>query len=255
MSEKQSTLPNLERQLVTAASAAGASRPWRWRWPVVASWCVAVVAVGAATAGVLTGTGTEIDRGQTPAGTYAVQIKRDSRSTPADEICLQMRVEKERPAYGCGVAPTSSTPFGVLVVDQTPITDGMPTQQVAYGLAAENIARVSVLGPGTDHYDAETVARADLPGRYFGVVSPAMQRIEIVGYDASGAEVARVGSRRPPDHQPISHDDAVALGDPAGFAPTAVPLRHFSYESHRISPQEASDLGLTCDDGSGVCSR
>ncbi|HVY77911.1 MAG TPA: hypothetical protein VG898_05345 [Solirubrobacterales bacterium] len=68
-----------------------------------------------------------------------------------------------------------------------------------------------------------TEAKQGLPGRFFVVLVPHLGRIEVVGYDATGRERARIGSLAKPSHPPMSHAEAVAQGDPAGFAPTAAP--------------------------------
>jgi hypothetical protein len=248
--QPQATLPELERLLVVAA--AGAARRRRWRWPVALGSFVAIGAVAAAAAGVFYGEGSTVDSGQTEVGTYVVEIKSDSKSTPDDEICLQLRLGDGRPAYGCGVAPSAAKPFGVLIASYASESDAgaEPAERIFYGLVTSEISRVSVLGEGDEHVDADTVLKPGLPGRYFSLIAPTEERIEIVGFNASGAEVARIGSREEPTHQPLSHDDAVAQGDPAGFAPTAVPVRHFSYQGEEITPEQASELGLVCVEGS-----
>ncbi|MQA73958.1 MAG: hypothetical protein GEU88_06395 [Solirubrobacterales bacterium] len=107
---------------------------------------------------------------------------------------------------------------------------------------------MSALGDGSQHYDADTTVKPGLPGRYFSLTAPNEGRIELVGFDASGAEVARIGSRETPADKPLSHDEAVAQGDPAGFAPTAVPARSFVYRGESIDPAKADRLGLVCVD-------
>jgi hypothetical protein len=251
---RNATLPELEALLVAAATPRVAKRlPIRHRlgMPLAFAGLLATAGITAASAGVFGGGGPAIDSGTTPTGDYAsgsyvIRIKPDSsRAHHGGPICLQLQFAGSRPAYGCGSAPTAAEPFGLVIADG--LSEGA-VERVIYGLVADDITRVSALGEGSQHYDAETVAKHGLPGRYFSLTAPNEGRIELVGFDASGAEVARIGSRATPDHPPLSHDEAVAQGDPAGFAPTAVPASSFEYRGESIEPSKADELGLVCVD-------
>ncbi len=249
------TLPELEALLVAAAGSMPAKRlPIRQRlgMPLAFAGLLATAGVAAAAAGVFGGgSGPAIDRGATPSGDYAsgsyvIRVRPDSAHTNrGGPICLQLQFAGSRPAYGCGSAPTQAEPFGLVVVDGQ--SEGA-VERVIYGLVADDVARVSALGEGTQHYDAATVVKRGLPGRYFSLTAPNEGRIELVGFNSSGAEVARIGSRTTPDHEPLSHDEAVAQGDPSGFAPTAVPASSFVYRGQSIEPSKADRLGLVCVD-------
>lgn len=243
------TLPELEQQLLRAARLQTASRVRGRRWGMPALFASLLVAggVAAATAGVLQdGDESQIDSGQTSSGNYVIRIKPDSTNPhPGGPICLQLRFAGYRPAYGCGSRPTAENPFGVVIADASGIGS---TERVIYGLVSSDVWRVSVLGDGDDHIDTTTTVKQGLPGRYFSVAVPNDGRIEIVGYDAGGAEVARLGSRREPTNRPLSREQAVAQGDPAGFAPTVVPASSFLYQGDVIAPERAAALHLVCVD-------
>ena len=44
----------------------------------------------------------------------------------------------------------------------------------------------------------------------------------------------------------MSHAEAVAQGDPAGFAPAFAPPSTYTYKGKRIAPEEVLRLGLAC---------
>ena len=161
-------------------------------------------------------------------------------------VCLQLRYNGRGPSYGCGEAPTAAQPFGLVVADR--LEEGS-RERVIYGLAGGDIARVAALGKGGEHTDAATEPKDGLPGRFFAVVVPHLGRIELVGYDSAGKEVARIGSLARPAHPPHSKAEAVAQGDPAGFAPTIPISSHFVFEGHDISEAEATRRGLACLEG------
>jgi hypothetical protein len=131
---------------------------------------------------------------------------------------LQLRYEDRGPLYGCGDQPSEARPFGLVVADSL---DEGSRERVIYGLVSSDIARVSVLGGGGEHTDVVTEVKEGLPGRFFAVVVPHLGRIALVGYDASGQPRGRIGSLARPAHPPHSYAEAVAQGDPAGFAPAA----------------------------------
>jgi hypothetical protein len=161
-------------------------------------------------------------------------------------VCLQLRYDEGGPSYGCGDRPTARRPFGLMVAD--PLEEGS-RERVVYGLVSSDIARVSVLGKGGQHTDTTTEVKEGLPGRFFAVVVPHLGRIEVVGYDSAGGERARIGSIAEPAHQPLSHAEAVAQGDPAGFAPTAPTPNSYIYEGRHITEAEVIRLELACLEG------
>jgi hypothetical protein len=237
-------LPGLEQLLVRAARRGAAPRRrLRGRWFLAAAAAALVLAAGAAAAtGLL-----PIAEGETATGTYAVEpvsIADLAGIAPsAGEVCLQLRLEGRGPSYGCGDAPTSSQPFGLVVAD--PLAEGSD-ERVVYGLVSDEIARISVLGERGERTESATDPQAGLPGRFFAVVVPFLGRIEIVGYDETGRERARIGGRARPSHSPRSRAEARAQGDPAGFAPTVPTPSTYLYRGKTITEAEAMRLQLAC---------
>jgi hypothetical protein len=211
-------LPALEHLLVRAARSQAASRFGRRRW-ILATAAAALVLVGGAAAatGVL-----HVADGDTARGTFSIESRPLPASSPGEPsrgtVCLQLSYDRGGTSYGCGDRPTAAKPFGLLVADS--LEEGSP-ERVIYGLVSSDIARVSVLGK--EPTDTVTEVKQGLPGRFFAVLVPHLGRIELVGYGATGSERARIGSLARPSHPPLSHAEAVAQGDPAGFAPTAAP--------------------------------
>ena len=214
----QPILPDLENLLIRAARRRSAPRLAHRRLVLATAAVVLVLAGGAAAAtGVL-----HVADGNTSNGTFSIE----SRPVPATltgepsrgTVCLQLRYSERGTSFGCGGSPTAAKPFGLLVADSL---ERGSHERVIYGLVANDIARVRVLGE--EPIEATTEVKMGLPGRFFVALVPHLGRIEIVGYDAEGKERARIGSLAEPSHPPLSHDEAVAQGDPAGFAPTAVP--------------------------------
>ncbi len=239
-------LPELEQLLVRAARRRAAPRFGRRRWALaVALGALVLAAAAAAATGVL-----RIAGGTTAHGTFSVEravgpgVRQGGSS-----VCLQLRYNGRGPSYGCGEAPTAAQPFGLVVADR--LEEGS-RERVIYGLAGGDIARVAALGKGGEHTDAATERKDGLPGRFFAVVVPHLGRIELVGYDSAGKEVARIGSLARPAHPPHSKAEAVAQGDPAGFAPTMPISSHFVFEGHSISEAEATRRGLACLEGGEV---
>lgn len=74
----------------------------------------------------------------------------------------------------------------------------------------------------------------------------------MVGYDSVGRERARIGGLARPAHPPHSKAEAVAQGDPAGFAPTTPPPSSYTYKGKDISEAEAARLELVCLEGREV---
>jgi hypothetical protein len=237
-------LPGLEQLLVRAARRGAAPRRRiRRRWFLIAAAAALVLAAGAAAAtGLL-----PIAEGDTDRGTYTVEPVSISGLAGIDpsagQVCLQLRLEDRGPSYGCGDAPTSSQPFGLLVAD--PLAEGSD-ERVIYGLVKDEIARVSVLGEEGERTESATDPQAGLPGRFFAVVVPHLGRIEIVGYDENGRERARIGSRARPSHPPRSLAEAQAQGDPAGFAPTVPTPSTYLYRGKTITEAEAMRMQLAC---------
>lgn len=236
-------LPELEQLLVRAARRQAAPRFGRRRWALAAAAATLMLAAGAAAAtGVL-----HVADGQTSNGTFSVESRPVPANVPGEpprgSVCLQLRYDEGGPSYGCGDRPTATSPFGLVVADS--LAEGS-RERVVYGLVSSDIARVSVLGEDGEHTDASTEAKEGLPGRFFVVVVPHLGRIEIVGYDSAGTERARIGSLSRPAHSPLSHAEAVAQGDPAGFAPAVAPPSSYTYKGKTITEAEANRLELAC---------
>ena len=251
--DNPAVLPALEHTLVTAARARATRRPSRRRLGVslaLAGLLCATVA-GAATGVIDLEDGAEVERGTSPSGAYVIRYKPKHAGPAGGDLCLQVRIPQARPTYGCGWVPSPERPFGVVIAD--PLDNG--PQRLVYGLVLEEIATVALLGEGDDETRVETVEKPGLPGRYFSILGPGITeapnagRIELVGYAEDGSEIARIVSRETPNHKPLSHDDSVAQGDPAGFAPTVVPARVYTYKGQEIDPARADALGLVCVEG------
>ena len=238
-------LPELEQLLVRAARRRAAPRLGRRRWVLaVAVGALALAAAAAAATGVL-----RIASGTTAHGTFSVERATLEGEGRSGSICLQLRYNGRGPSYGCGEAPTAEKPFGLVVADR--LEEGF-RERVIYGLVGGDVARVAALGKGGERTDTATERKDGLPGRFFAVVVPHLGRIELVGYDSTGKEVARIGSLAQPAHPPHSKAEAVAQGDPAGFAPTMPLSTHFVFEGHSISEAEATGRGLACIQGREV---
>lgn len=237
------TLPQLERLLVDAARRRATPRFRRPRWVLglAAGSLIMVGGAAAAATGVI-----HISDGRSAAGEYSIDRRPSSSDAPSgsdtSSICLQLRYNEGGAAYGCGERPTTAKPFGLVIADAL---DGS-RERVIYGLVSSEITRVSALGVGDLHTDAATRESSNLPGRFFSMTTANRGRIELVGYDAAGQERARIGSRARPDHSPRSHDEAVAQGDLAGFAPAIAMATSFSYGGSSITPGEAAKRGLSC---------
>jgi hypothetical protein len=215
-------LPGLEHLLVRAARRGAASRFGRRRW-VLATAAAALVLVGGAAAatGVL-----HVADGDTSKGTFSIESRPVPETDPGEpsrgSVCLQLRYDERNASYGCGDRPTAARPFGLLVADSVAESSGDGSRErVIYGLVRSDIEHVSVLG--REPISTRTEAKEGLPGRFFVVLVPHLGRIEVVGYDVAGHERARIGSLARPADPPLSHAEAVAQGDPAGFAPTFAP--------------------------------
>ncbi len=219
---QRSILPELEHLLIRAARRQTAPRLGRRRW-ILATAAVALALAGgaAATTGVL-----HIADGDTSKGAFSIESRPVPATGPGEpsrgSVCLQLSYEGRGTSYGCGDKPTVARPFGLLVADSVAETPGDKSRErVIYGLVTSDIKRVSVLGKRP--ISAVTEFKKGLPGRFFVVLMPHLGRIEVVGYDAAGHERGQIGSLARPSHPPLSHAEAVAQGDPAGFAPTFAP--------------------------------
>lgn len=243
---RPAVLPELEHLLVRAARRRAAPRFPRRRWLLALAAATLVLAAGAAAAtGVF-----EVGRGSTSEGSFSVE----TRSAPArgagepspGSICLQLTYGERGAAFGCGERPSAARPFGLLISD--PLGGGS-REGVVYGLVAADIAKVRVLTPGGGRHAATTEEKDGLPGRFFAVVVPRLSRVEVVGYDGSGKERARIGSLAPAARPPLSHAEAVEQGDPAGFAPTTPTPDTWTFHGKAITEAEASRRGLACVQG------
>ncbi len=142
-------LPELEQLLVRAARRRAARRLPRRRWVLaVAVGALVLAAAAAAATGVL-----DITSGRTAHGTFTVQRASIPGSEHGGPICLQLRYDGRDPSYGCGEPPSAGKPFGLLVAD--PLAEGSP-ERVVYGLVADDVARVAVLGRGGHRAEADT---------------------------------------------------------------------------------------------------
>jgi hypothetical protein len=236
-------LPELEHLLLHAARRRKATRFGRRRWALAIAAAALLLAAGAAaTTGVL-----HVADGHTRKGTFSIESRpvptNAAGEPPRGSVCLQLLYNEGGASYGCGGRPASARPFGLLVADS--LEEGS-RERVIYGLVAADIARISVLGDGGEHTDAVTEAKQGLPGRFFAVSVPHLGRIELVGYDSLGNERARIGSLAPPTHPPHSKAEAVAQGDPAGFAPTVAPPSSFKYQGKSITAAEAVRRQFVC---------
>jgi hypothetical protein len=235
------TIPELEHLLVRAARRRTASRLGRRRWALAAAAASLLVAAGGAAAtGVF-----QLAGGETAGGAFSVE----SRVVPATganarngSVCLQLTFSGRGAAYGCGERPGASKPFGLVVAD--PLDNR--GERVVYGLVADAISRVEVLGGEGSAVEAETREHSEVPGRFFVVVAPRDGQIELVGYSADGKEVARFGSLEPPAGPPLSKAEAIEQGDPAGFAPAVTAPEAFVYKGEPIKPRVATRLGIAC---------
>jgi hypothetical protein len=216
---QQSILPELEHLLVRAARRQTAPRFGRRRWILATAALALALAGGAAAAtGVL-----HIAGGDTSKGAFSIESRPVPATDPGEpsrgSVCLQLSYDERDASFGCGDKPTAARPFGLLVADS--VADSPADQsreRVIYGLVRSDIERISVLGKRP--ISTVTEPKEGLPGRFFVVLVPRLGRIEVVGYDAAGHERARIGSLARPSHPPLSHAEAMAQGDPAGFAPT-----------------------------------
>lgn len=236
-----STLPQLEHELLRAARRRAAARRLRGR-PLAVVLVTTALAAGGATAATQL---LKVDEGATARGPYVIERLPDRDG----QVCLQYRDAGRRPAYGCGPGPSARQPIGLVVADPR----AAPGKRIIYGLVAESVARVSVLGHGSEHVDVTPRTQDGLPSKYFLASVAKTPRIELVAYDSKGQQIARVGSRKPRSDLPRSKDEAVAQGHPIGFAPTAAPVSHFTYRGQPIDPDEAARRQLACtEDEVGV---
>jgi hypothetical protein len=183
-----------------------------------------------------------VDAGSTSSGSYVI----DRGPNQADGVCLHLRFAAHRPAYGCADRPDEQHAFGLVVADSAPGS----AQRVIYGLVAANVARVTVLGDGDARTDATPRPSGDLPGQFFSVTVPDRGRIELVAYDASARELARLGSRAEPTQPAGSLAELRAQGNPAGFAPGPAVPGGVDYRGRALTIEEAKRHGLICTQGS-----
>lgn len=245
--EHETVLPQLESRLRTAATRRARPKP-RWRRaPVIL--CASLALTASAAAASVTGfLSTVVSTGNSDHGAYVIGTK-DSQGTVYGGICLQLRVAGGGPAYGCGRAPSTERPFGLVVADSLDSTD----ERVIYGLVSSAADTVRVLGKGTAYTVAPTSTKPGLPGRFFKSKVANTGRIELVAIAKDGSVIGHIGSRTTPTHPAASHDEAIAQGDPAGFGPAVSLPSSFTYEGKQIDPDDAARRGLICaQDRQGV---
>jgi hypothetical protein len=247
--EESPALPQLEQLLVRAARRRATPRlaRVRRRWVMaVAAASLILVGGAAAATGVV-----HIADGTTPHGSYSIETREvisvDAREGRQGSICLQLRFDAGRPAYGCGDRPTTTHPFGLVIADSL---EGSG-ERVIYGLVSDEIAKIAVLHPGSGSTAAPTEAKAGLPGRFFSIAVPSDSQIALVGYDSAGTEIARVGNLSLPAEAAQSRQQAIEQGDPAGFAPTAPPSSSLTYKGRSITPAEEERMHLSCLESGG----
>jgi hypothetical protein len=233
-----STLPQLEQLLVRAARRGIAPRLGRRRWALaVAAASLLLAAAAAAATDVF-----ELAGGETDGGRFSVSRVTPSTGPSQGSICLQLTFSGRGSAYGCGPRPTAAKPFGLVIAD--PLDNG--DERVVYGLVASAISRVEVRGGAGSEAEATTGERGGLPGRFFALVAPSDGRLELIGYDADGQEVARLGSTEASPSPPLSKAEAIEQGDPAGFAPAVEAPEDYVYRGEQIEPGAAARMGLAC---------
>jgi len=237
------TLPQLEHLLVRAARHRTGARFARRRWAL----SVAAASLLAAGAAVAATDVFELASGETEGGIFRVEraTRVTGRDAPAGSVCLQLTFSGRGAAYGCGARPTGSRPFGLVIAD--PLDNG--AERVVYGLVVDAISRIRVLGGKGSETAAATGEQAGLPGRFFAIVVPSDGRIELVGYDDGGGEIARIGSIGGEETRPLSKAEAIEQGDPAGFAPAVPAPETYLYEDEPIDPGGVSQRGLACLEG------
>lgn len=244
-------LPELEQALVRAARRRRVRGLPRRRLMLAVA--IGIVALGA---GVATATRVfDVTSGKTAEGTFTVERRAPSSvggGEPAGSICLQLTYSGAgvggTTSYGCGPKPTPARPFGIVIVDY--LAEGLH-EEVAYGLVADGVARVAVLGSGGRHTYAATEVKDGLPGRFFAVVVPHRGRVELVGYASDGRVVARIG-RLSGTVDAHSKEEARAEGLQAGFAPTIEFPQEILFEGRRISSAELRRLRPSCAIGRTV---
>jgi hypothetical protein len=244
-------LPELEQILVRAARRRRVRGLPRRRLMLAVAIGIVVLGAGVATATRVL----DVTSGETAHGTFTVKRRALSSvggEEPAGSICLQLTYSGAgvggTTSYGCGPKPTVAEPFGVVTVDY--LAGGLH-EEVAYGLVADGVARVAVLGSGGRHTYATTEVKDGLPGRFFAVVVPHRGRVKLVGYAPDGRVVARIG-KPSGKTEADSKEEARAKGIQAGFAPTIAFPQEIIFEGHRISSAELRRLRPSCAIGRTV---
>jgi len=245
-------LPELEREL-RAAAARRARR--RWRRGRRAGLAVALVGAVAATTAAASGWLT-VERGSTSRGDYEIRTAPPPESRDADrdevaalrgehgKVCLELRFQGLRPSYGCGERPTERQSIGLVIVDQ----NAEPGQRLVYGLVSPAATEIRI---GTTPVAPRQ--REGLPGRFFSALVPARGPVHIVALNDRGEPIDQVGSPTRQAGTPHSRDEARAMGEPSGFAPTARPPSAFVYRGLEITADAAAAQGLVCnEDGTPI---
>jgi hypothetical protein len=192
-------MPEVKQQLVDAAARRHGRR--RRRLPVVGIACGAVVLAGAAAVGgdLLGNTQT----GPTERGSYTVNVHEDS----SGGLCVTADlVERGAPAATVPSRCTPGSPTGVLA----PLVIAVvPGGRLVFGLAHEDVARLTVAG-------AAQVSLHDVKGadrRSFAVVVPGTAPINIDAYTSDGQHLAQLASDQ---LGPIARGGSSANVEPAG---------------------------------------
>jgi hypothetical protein len=239
-------LPELERELRAAAARRVKRRRHRARRTGLA---VALVGAVAATTAAANGWLT-LERGTTSRGDYEIRTaapepreadEPDVAALRGDhgQVCLELRFQGLRPSYGCGERPTERQAIGVVVVDQ----NAEPGQRLVYGLASPAAAEIRIGATPVTPSEREGV-----PGRFFSALVPARGPIYIAALNDAGQPIDEIGSQTRQAGKPHSLDEAQAMGDPAGFAPTVRPASAVVYRGREITDDAARAQGLVCVD-------
>jgi hypothetical protein len=240
----QAVLPELEHLLVRAARRRTAPRRLRQR-----RWILAAAAIGALLlAAAAAATSVILASGETDGGTFTIearQVPPPNGNGPDSSICLQLTFSGRGSAYGCGIQPSPSRPFGLVVADPL---DGRD-DRVVYGLVSDAVKQVRVLGGGGGYVEAATEANKDLWGRFFYAIAPNEEHLKLVGYGGDGQIVGTLGNVAPAPAPPRSKMEARKQGDPAGFAPAIAPPEIFLYRGREITSAVVRRNGLACMQG------
>ena len=147
-----------------------------------------------------------------------------------------------RPPSAAAWSPTLRTPLGVIVADSAPI---------AGDERAARARRLRPRGDGRSPASTSSTTRASRtpPRRARSTACRAASspspwrtgaRSSCVAYDDAGRQVAHVGTHERPARRPLSHDEAVAQGDPGGVRARASTPRAATASTAASSAPRAS---------------